>query len=175
MNRKKSRNLAFDPIHIRVLILAFLWLTGAWMGSALAAQNAEIWSSLVFLFGKQGISFGFQLAVLTIPVLLIWILIYRKWYLAVTVICFVRMLLFGYCARAVYEAFLSAGWLVCLLVLFSQICTMMPMFWLCLAGVQEKVSPRSWAWWSTVLLFLLIALIDRLVISPFSVSLISRF
>ena len=87
-------------------------------------------------------------------------------------ICFVKAFLFSCCACSATCAFGSAGWLVRLLLQFTDICTL-PL--LCWFWIRHKSAEKVRFWQDIVLCGLLVAVvcvIDCSIVSPYLVSLI---
>lgn len=58
-------------------------------------------------------------------------------------VCFLRSALYGFCALGVGLAFGRAGWLVQILLLFSDILTMPALLWFCLRHIHGEFRSRG--------------------------------
>ncbi len=167
-------NIRIKAIHIRVFVLAFCWIIGCVFGAVLARQNPAVVGEEALAFSQERASFLLLALCQIIPVLVVWLIDNSGRYLGVYGMCFLRMLVLGYCAGGIYQAYESAGWLVSAFVMFSAICASVPLFWLALRSVAgERVKWQILI--AVVLVTILIAVFDYLVVSAYFTRLILGF
>ncbi len=160
------RFFSANKLHIRVCILAFFWVAGFLLGVLFAALNGIKYASMVISCAQQNNSLVIILLAQFTTLLFFWLACYRKLHLLIYIFCFFKMLIFGFCAESVYSVFSSAGWLVSFLMLFSQVITSVPVFWLAMKVVRNDISCRSTAWLWLLLMFVAVSAIDCFSVSP---------
>lgn len=153
-------------------VLAFCWLAGLVCGILVCLSAGSSLSSWMrsTVFGSVSIVSLLFAAIL--PFLLSAFAVYISKPALLLVICFCKAFLFSFVSLGVYQAFGSAGWLIRLLLLFSD-CMLIPLlFWYWHRHLMSKCSFCVWESVFVLALSVLIGSIDFSIISPFLVSLI---
>ena len=153
--------------HIYSAVLALLWVAGIVAGVRFAYHNNNVSSVIVVQYSQQRASLVLLLLLQGIPLLLIGLATWRCWQICVAGLFFLRMFAFGLTAGAVYLAFSSAGWLVCVLLLFSQIATMVPLVWLTIKKVRGEFRLYSSAFVFVCVVSVMLVIFDYYWVSPF--------
>ena len=161
------RNMA----HVYSAILALLWVAGIVVGTCFAYRNSNVSSVIAVQFSRQKASLLLMLMMQGIPLLLMGLPTWRCWQICVGGMFFLRMFVFGLTAGSVYLAFSSAGWIVCILLLFSQIATMVPLVWLTIKKARGELRPCSFAFISVCVASVILVIFDCYWVSPFLTSL----
>lgn len=166
--RNSSSSRRFTCICFFVL----LWCFGFLGGLLSAWHSAEAFSSLFHMAAGQCVSIVGALVVTVLPFFLALFAIRISDHLLLFV-CFLKSFLLGFSLFATLLIFQSAGWLVCLLLLFSDIC-IAPLFcWFVLHHFLERDHTVGFALLIFILLLALIACVDCCLISPFLAMLIN--
>lgn len=153
-----------------LLVLAFSWTLGLVLGLLCAESAGDAFASLVRAAGDSRVSIFGLLATVMLPFLLSAFSSRGPW--VIIVIAFLKAFLVCYTGYGVMMAFGGAGWLVRLLLLFSQCCTVPVLYWF---WIDRLISQRK-HWIRTalpVLVVLIIGSFDYYVVSPFWAMLIS--
>ncbi len=168
----KSLRSVFYSTQFRIFVLAFSWVAGMAFGLLFAVRNRTACAPIIVQFAQRKPSILILLALHIVPLLIAWFLTRANhpfWFCGIG---FIRMMLFGYTSGAVYCAYASAGWLVCILMLFSYVVTTVLLFWITMKAALCSIGHRSAAWLVTLFAFLAVLLFDFFVLSPFFISLI---
>ena len=156
-----------QPRKWRRIFLALCYCAGLLMGSIVAAQAQESIASWMRTAEFQRVSIVSLLSVTCLHFLIsaaaVLIAQVRLFY----PVCFLKAFSFGFCAGGVYLVFGSAGWLVCGLLLFTDLCSMplLYLFWQRYIDgsrrlvLTDAVLPAS--------LLFLIGSLDHCIITPF--------
>lgn len=122
-----------------VLILAFIWCFGLLCGIRAASYAGDSFVSMMRMAACRPVSIVNLLTVSVLPFLFSAVAVYlRSWHLLAAV-CFFRALLFGFISCGVYLAFASAGWLVWLMIMFSDILCLVPLWWYWISGTGHSM------------------------------------
>lgn len=156
-----------QPRKWRRMILALCYCAGLAAGAFAAVQAEESLVSWMRTVQLQRVSIVSLLVVALLPFLIsaaaVLIAQVRLFY----PVCFLKAFSFGFCAGGVYLVFGSAGWLVCGLLLFTDLCSMplLYLFWQRYIdgsrrlALTDAVLPAS--------LLFLIGSLDHCIITPF--------
>lgn len=87
-------------------------------------------------------------------------------------IAFGKAFLFSFVSLGIFLSFGSAGWLVYLMLMFSQMCSLPVLYWFWIYCLNHRQSPSSLEVFSLLSLFFLIASVDSVYVMPFLASLI---
>lgn len=172
--RIKSQKLKL-PCFLRkttLAILAFFWTLGLMLGILCSGVAGDTLTPLMRTAVSRCVSFSGLLTAVLLPFLLSMLALYlHKPWLFVP-IAFLKAFLFSYTGFGVMVAFDSAGWLVRLLLMFSDCCTMPILFWFWAAQINGcRKCLLSIA--TPILLAAAIGSFDFYVVSPFLATLIS--
>lgn len=90
-------------------------------------------------------------------------------------VCFLRLLLFSFCAVGINSAFGSAGWLMCGLLQFTDLCTLPLFLWFSYRAVKSSCATvfKDAAVYITAAAVIGIA--DHCLVSPFLVALMQTY
>lgn len=162
-----------QPRKWRRIFLALCYCAGLLMGSIVAAQAQESIASWMRTAEFQRVSIVSLLSVTCLPFLIsaLAVMISQTWLLFP--ICFLKAFCFGFCATGVSCVFGSAGWLVCGLLLFTDLCSMplLIFWWLRYLDGLRRLRFSDTA--LTASLLFLIGSLDHCVISPFLAGIIN--
>lgn len=149
------------------VLLSLIWILGLFFGVQIAAHAGEDVLSLMRTAPRAGVSIVGRFAVLLVPFLLSALAAFLQWRWLLFLICFFKAYFFAFVSGAVALAFGSAGFLVCPLLLFSDICLLPLLFWFCLRLLRAD---RRTIWRSALpcaACAVVLGCLDCFVISPF--------
>lgn len=153
------------------IFLAFCWIAGLVCGCILSLQTEVIHFSLMREVASCSVSIVGLFAVL-LPFLISAIAVYFSQVWLIFPISFLKAFSFAYVAASVSQAFGSSGWLIRLLLLFTDICTAPILFLLWLGCLNGFLNIRSAKWLFFAVICIAICGFDYFVISPFLYRLI---
>lgn len=87
-------------------------------------------------------------------------------------IAFGKAFLFSFVSLGIFLSFGSAGWLVYLMLMFSQMCSLPVLYWFWIYCLNHRQGPSSLEVFILLSLFFLIASVDSVYVMPFLASLI---
>ena len=154
------------------IILAFSWIAGLLCGLFFVSKAAEPLSLLMHTAVYNHITLFGLAAVLFLPLIASAAAVYLGAHILIFPICFIKSFAFGVCLCGVSVAFGSAGWLVRVLLLFSDSCMIVVLLWFWyrhLTG-DRSVLRRDTVLCAAVALF--VGLVDYLFVSPFFAGLL---
>ena len=154
------------------LVLNFLWFMGLIFGGLLSSGCVSLFSNWMRAAYFADVSIVWLFAALLLPFLLSSLAVYfhQKWLLLP--LAFLKAFLFGFSFCGIGSCCGRAGWLVCLLLFFSEI-ILFPLLFFFLKRCFFRFSVFSFSELSVYAAFVfLVASFDRCVISPFLASLI---
>ena len=151
-------------------ILALCWLLGLVCGALLFLQAGSSVLSLMRRVVWNPVSISGLLSNLLIPFLFTVYAVYTSVLWLIFPVCIMEATLHSFCLAGLYQAFSSAGWLVCGLVLFhSSVCAFAA--FLVWSRIYSGGKIRGWlCWW--IFVCAVVYVLDYYVISPFLASLI---
>lgn len=88
-------------------------------------------------------------------------------------IAFGKAFLFSFVSLGVFFSFGAAGWLVQILLMFSEVCSLPVLYWFWLYCLDRRQGPSALEIFSLLSLFFLIASLNSSYVMPFLASLIS--
>ena len=136
-------------------VLAFLWVVGFVCGCSCAACSDNL-VSLMRACCNAGVSIVGLFFVPFLPFLITAAAVYCSAPLFVFLTGLCKSFLLGFCICAVYSGFSGGGWLVCLLLLFTDILTAPVLLWFQLRAVPgpgkniRKCGVLAVAWFAAV-------------------------
>lgn len=152
----------------RQIQIVLNWLAGFCVGCCIFCVCEPFFLSLMRSLIVQPVSIVGLLASVFLPFLLTYysIVTNNDFYFLIT--CFSKALCFGFTGAYISAAFLSAGWLLRFLFLFSDCCTLPLLFliWFSIPNTSDR-SLMKLKFWRCVLLSLVVAITDFWVVSPF--------
>ena len=121
------------PQHSRkyhIIFLAFVWLLGLYCGITLFHVSQISPFSLMHRVENYSVSIVSLLSVSLLPFLFSAFAVYTHSYAFLALLCFIKGCLFAFVSMGMFLAYDSAGWLIRLLVMFSDVCALVPL-WCC--------------------------------------------
>lgn len=152
--------------------LAFSWMAGLICGSAVAASAETPLFSLMRGALYAPVSIVGVLCVSVLPILFSAYAVFLSNFALLLPICFTKAFLFSFVSLGISWAFASAGWLMKILLLYSDWTSLPILYWFWLRSLSPY---RSVGLWETILAFTLMGLLGSIhfsIISPFLVRLI---
>lgn len=153
-------------------ILAFILMFGYFIGTLLAAETPSAFSSLIRGAAKSPVSMVGSFVYVFSPLVLAFAAVHYRKPAFLFLICFSKAVLFAHCSFCCCLTFSSGGWLVRLLLLFSDI-MMFPVlcrFTMCYLGQPKPLSRRDVLFCTGTAAF--VAIVNFCFISPFLAMLI---
>lgn len=147
------------------MILIIFWCIG-FAGGTVAAAGAGNLTSLMRACCDSSVSIVGLFLVPFFPFLISAVAVYFSlpWLLCLTALC--KMFSFGFCTCAVAVGFAEAGWLICLLLLFTDLCTLPVLCWF---QFRHSAGGRRILWKDVlcpIVWFLAVCAVDRIWIVP---------
>lgn len=155
-----------------LVFLALFWCAGIFLGIYAASSVGYSFLPLMRAAIVRRVSIVALFAVLLLPFLLSAFVIFFSQPWLLLLFSFFKAFSFGFCCSAAQLSFGSAGWLVCLLLLFSDICTLPVLYWFWVRHISgdKYAIGRSLA--VSIALVLFFGSLDYCFISPFLSALI---
>jgi len=164
--------LTFLSRRIPLIVLIACFCFGIQLGQYYASCGNETYFLLMRLASVCPVSIVGLASVTFLPFLFSAFAVYFSHTQFLLPICFLKAFMFSCCAFSATWSFGSAGWLVRLLLQFTDICTL-PL--LCWFWIRHKSGELSRFWQDIVLCGLLVTVVcvvDYCIVSPYLVSLI---
>lgn len=150
---------------MRIFILAFLWTVSIAIGMYMAFGLKEVNISFMQGVVSQHISFAGLAVILLLPLFISIIALWLGFKELIRILCCLRGLVLGYCLLGLLQAFGSAGWLVCTMLLFSNIAGSLILFCIWVSSSFNKIF--------SLIFVVLIGCMDYFLISPYLVYIIN--
>lgn len=157
-----------------MLCLSCTWICGLFAGAYIALKTTTIhnsWTQLLYYSHLSVIGF---LAMLTFPFILSAILLRISLRGFVIPLLFLKAFSYSWCACFLRICFANAGWLLHLLLFFSNTVLSSLLLWFCLRNWEGKNRNGQYDLLLCLVFILVIGYIDSSVVSPFGVSLLSN-
>ena len=164
------RKYALPRIERMIFLFSAFWLAGLLLGMIAAADLDELFLPLMRPSASGGVSIIRQFAAVLLPFLFAAIAAYGNKPRLLYVLCFVKTFTFGFCSMLVYCAYGSAGWLIRLLMQFSDILSLPLLCWYCLRLLHRQKPCRDLI--CCTLLAGIFVCIDHFAVLPFWAQLI---
>lgn len=157
----------------RVVFLAFFWTASLIYGVYISAQDLSV-VSLMRLLPYCQVSIVGLIAVSFLPLLITIVCAYYRKPIVIYSILVCKGFLSGYCIGGLASAYSSAGWLIDILLLFSDSCITVILFWFWYRHLirNEHSLKRDGA--IAIVSALVICLIDYFIVTPFLASLVNQ-
>lgn len=155
-----------------IIILALFWCTGLICGVKSNSCAGDTISSLMRMAADRPVSIVNLLTVSLLPFLFSAFAVYLHSRTLLLTVCFIKAWLFGLISAGCYQAFGNAGWLVWLMICFSDIGCLIPLWWFWIThcdGIEGVQIHRLAGCFTAVLT---VVGLDYGFISPFLVRLI---
>ena len=161
-------NLFIQPASI----LCIFWLAGLAGGAFIATGLDETHLLLMRPTSSYGLSIIRQLATVFLPFLFAAYAVSIDKPKLLLVLCFIKAFAFSFCGFLIFRIYNTAGWLVRILMLFTDIFTVPVFYWYCLRHIDGQTLYSKKDLIICILLATFLACFDYLIISPFSAELI---
>lgn len=163
----KITSFAKVPRKRKLLILAFCWIFAIGIGYILARSVREIPVSLMSRIVREPVSIVGLAVILFLPVIFsaIAVRFSASWF--IFLISFLKGVCYGFCICQLLIAYHDASWLISALVMFSDSCMLIPLFFYWIRHIDGT---RLCLWRDTIALLIVatvVGCIDYIVISPF--------
>ena len=113
-----------------LFLLAFIWLTGLLCGVGLSGLAGDSYFSLMRSASTCPVSIVSLLSISLLPFLLSGFYVYLHSFGFLAGLCFIKGCLFAFVSMGLFLSYDSAGWLLRLLMMFSDLCCLVPL-WRC--------------------------------------------
>ena len=166
MPKRVPRHRLLSSLHGCKLLLLIFWFAGLILGIAYT-YRAQPFASLMRSAVSGSVSIVGLGAVLFLPYLLTvsTVCFFRSIYLIPVAFC--KAFAYGVCAACVEVAFGEAGWLIRLLLLFSDTASLPVLLWLWLRCLDNNRIARKQAFLKSAGALAIIGVVDYMVIAPF--------
>ena len=153
-------------------LLACVWCCGLALGIYVFWNAGDSSASLMRMAANSPVSIVSLLSVLIFPFLAsaAAVLLYKPWLLLAA--AFVKAYALAFLSLAVICAFSSAGWLVRLLLMFSQFLSVPLLCWFWIHYISGRIRPAPAVLFLMAALIMLIGSVDYCIVSPFLAGLI---
>lgn len=125
-----------------IVVLAFIWCVGLAGGIGISFFAGDSFVSLMRMAAGRPASIVNLLMVSMLPFLFSAVAVFLRSRYLLSAVCFIKAFLFGFVSSGAYMAFGSAGWLVWLMVMFSDIFCLIPLWWYWISGIRCDKSPQ---------------------------------
>ena len=153
-------------------MLAFVWSSGLVSGIFFFKKVSSVFLSLMRGAFLESVSIVGLLTSLYLPFLIAAFFAFIMQPQLMLILCFCKAFIFSCCGYAAISAFGTAGWLVRILLQFSDCCIIPFFFWFCLRNVSGSCVRMKRDVLFCSLVTLSVVAFDFCVISPFLVKLI---
>ncbi len=158
-----------------VFSISCSWLLGLIAGLLVALRTATTFNSWTLSLQYSDLSVIGFLATLIFPYLLSAILFRVSTWKAVLPLIFLKAFSYSWCAIAIVRVFVYSGWLLRLLLLFSDSLSVVLLLWFWIRNCNSDTAGRHRDLLLCLVLTLIIGCVDCSLISPFGVYLLSYF
>lgn len=112
-----------------LFFLAFIWLLGLLSGVGFSSLAGHSFFSLMRGAAFRPVSIVSLLSVSLLPFLFSAVTVYIRSFGLLAVLCFIKGCLFAFVSMGIFAAFESAGWLLRILMMFSNLFCLLPLWW----------------------------------------------
>lgn len=165
----------FSPHHSRkyhIIFLAFVWVFGLFCGVGLSHCAGDSFPSLMRRTALSSVSIVNLLTVSLLPFLFSAFAVYIHSYAFLAALCFIKGCLFAFVSSGIFLAFDSAGWLIRLLLMFSDLACLIPLWWFWISYFHDRRRGSYAMLIKCGMIAVLIVSLDYLYVSPLLVKLI---
>lgn len=156
-----------------VILLAFLWISGLLCGMFFISAAGDLFSSLMYAAAFCRVSIVGLAAVLLFPLIVSAVAVYMAVPAFVLPICFLKAFCYGCVLFVSSAAFGNAGWLMRILLLFSDSCMMVPLHWFWCRHLSGRRDSLKRDLTVCVVLAAFIGSVDYFLVSPYLVELMN--
>lgn len=155
-----------------IFVLAFIWCSGIIFGVGSYLYAGDSFASLMRMAAGRNVSIVNLLISSMLPFLFSAFAVYLHCPQLLAVLCFLKAWLFGFVSCGVLTSFGSAGWLVWLMMMFSDIFCLIPLWWYWISQFRSANRVHGTQLAGCLAAVLLIVSLDYSFISPLLVNLI---
>ena len=157
----------------RVVFLAFFWTASLIYGVYFSAKDPSV-VSLMRLLPYSQVSIVGLIVVSILPLLISIVFVYYRKPIVIYTILICKGFLSGYCIGGLALVYCSAGWIIDILLLFSDSCITLILLWFWYRYlVRNECNLKRDGAVAFVLSFL-VCLIDHFIVTPFFCSLVNQ-
>ena len=149
-----------------IVYLAFIWIFGLIFGVNLSFAAGPDFLSLMRGASGCSVSIVCLLSVSLLPFLFSAVAVYIRSMPFLAVLCFIKGFLFAFVSAGIFTAFKSAGWLVRILMMFSDLGCLVPLWWCWISCVSGRCRNSVYPVLQSSLLALCIISLDYVYVSP---------
>ncbi len=166
----------FDPAcKKRVVVLALCWIFGLFFGLFFVSSEGNFLTAAICSGSYRRASFIGLLAITLIPLCLSYVAFIRAKQPILYLICFFKAFAYGACLQAIVLVYGSASWLVRLLFLFSDSCSVVILLWFWYRRIFVGRFHCRKDFLTSVLIAFFLSMFDYFFVSPYLVKLMQNF
>ncbi len=162
----------FDIRQKKAAVLACCWISGLLLGSTYSYGAGESYFLLMRMAATSRVSIVGLLFLLYFPFLIAAYFALTLRPQSMLILCFCKAFIFACCGFAATSVFGTAGWMIRMLLQFSDCCIIPFFIWFCLRNISEPSVSIKWDLLLCSFVALFVAVLDFCVISPFLANLI---
>lgn len=136
------RNFSRDFRKRYIFFLAFVWLLGLLSGIGFSDLAGDSLFSMMRGAAKSSVSIVSLLSISLLPFLFSALTVYIHSFGLLAALCFIKGCLFAFVSMGLLITFESAGWLLGILMMFSDLCCLVPLWW-CWLRILSGSTDRS--------------------------------
>lgn len=158
-----------------VCFLAFIWTFSVFAGIILGSKSVPYYTSLMLSAASGPMSIAGMFLIFILPLVISIISIRFKVSFLVLPLALIKGFFYGFLTVSVYSALGSAGWLICLLLLFSNsiLIVLLLWFWFKYLKVHNCCLMRDFL--VAIAFGVLVCAFDAIMVSPFLTDVILYF
>ena len=149
-----------------IILLAFIWVIGLHCGVSLFHFIQASPFPLMHGVNVSSVSIVSLLSVSLLPFLFSFFSVYIRSFPFLVLLCYIKGCLFAFVSMGIWISFDSAGWLIRLLVMFSDLYCLIPLWWFWIRCTEEDTFFNWFSVSSVVTAVICIVCLDFYCISP---------
>lgn len=161
-----------DSRKSNTIFLAFIWVCGLFFGVNLSDSAGSDFVSLMRGASRCSVSIVCLLSVSLLPFFFSAFAVYIRSFRFLAALCFIKGCLFAFISAGIFLAFKDAGWLLRLLMMFSDLFCLVPLWWCWISLITGGPQGRFGPVWKGSLVALGIVCLDFCFVSPFLAKLV---
>ena len=154
------------------ILFGFVFLGGLLLGALLAPYAAEDYYLLMRRAAGSPVSIVGLFASILLPFLIAAYAVFISKPVLLYAVCFCKAVLFSFCCRGIQLSFGSAGWLVLILMQFSDLCMLPVLCWFSFRHLGNGTHQLKRDFAIVCLIGFAVGILDYCMVSPFLVMLI---
>ena len=123
-------------------IFSFLWCCGLFFGALFSSECSNLFSFWMRTMDPSGVSIVWLFTALFLPFLFSAVAVYLHQSWLLFLLAFIKAFIFGLCLCGVASVCGSAGWIICVLLFFSE-SSLFPVLFFCRNGTRFPLPVRS--------------------------------